>query len=376
MKKLLYIAPVIIDLENLNGVSKKILNHLKVFSEYFDADMISYGPDCLYFFHNKTVKKISLGNINRRLKLHLFIKKNLLNNKYPCIYIRYHLSDFLFIYILKKLKCQASRILIEIPSYPYKNELLKWKNGILRYSMDFLARGFLKFYVDRIVTYSDDRVIYGIETLNTINGVIFDDITIVSKTDRPDNQINLISVSVTMECHGYDRLINGINNYYEKGGTKDILYHLVGTGSEINRYRELIKIHNLSDHIILYGFKTGKELDEIYEMADIAVNSIAIHRIGLEKESTIKSKEYSAKGLPMISSYDIDTFSLEENLAYVFKVSQDDTPIDIEGVIAFYQKIYSNNPSGISEQIRNAARMKSDMVTTLKGVIEYFQRHD
>lgn len=371
MKKLLYIAPVIIDLERLNGVSKKVLSQYKILSEFYKADMISYGPDCLYYFQNKTIDTIALDKLNRRLKLYSFIKKDLVPNQYECIYIRYHLSDFLFVYLLKLLNKNNSKITIEIPTYPYKHELLKWKKGIVRYLVDLTSQVFLKLYVGRIITYSNDTRIFGIKTINTINGIIYEDIIPSQKQLHSGMEINLISVSLTMSCHGYDRLIEGLNDYYKNGGTVNFFYHLVGDGIEIEKYKEIVEKYELEKHVKFYGFKGGQELDEIYDKADIAINSLAIHRIGLKTESTIKSKEYAAKGLPMISSYEIDAFSPEDNKKYVLRISADESAVNIEEVIQFYKQVYSNTDN-LSTDIRNASRKRSDMRITLKEVMDYF----
>ena len=372
MKKMLYIAPVIINLEKLNGVSKKILNHYKIFSKFYDADMLSYGPDCLYYFHDDSIEIISLDKSNRRLKLYLFIKNTLLPNEYKYIYIRYHLSDFLFIYILKLLNKNNSKIVIEIPTFPYKHELLKWKKGTVRYFIDMTSHVFLKLYVGRILTYSSDINIFGIKTINTINGIIYDAVRQVQKQVHPNNEINLISVSHTMSCHGYDRVIEGLNNYYAKEGNINILYHLVGEGEEIKKYEGLVKQYGLENHVKFYGFTSGKELDEIYDKADIAINSLGIHRIGLKTESTIKSKEYAAKGLPIISSYEVDAFSTEDNDKYVFRVDADESAVNIKSLVHFYNQIYHDTTVDVSDEIRKASQKRCDMIITLQGVIEYF----
>lgn len=372
MKQLLYIAPVIIDLEKLNGVSKKILNHYKIFSKLYNASMIAYGPDCLYYFHDDLIETISLGKINRRLKIYSFINKNLAVNNYNCIYIRYHLSDFLFLNVLRSLSQNKTKIVIEIPTFPYKHELLKWKKGVIRYFVDATSNVFLKLYVGRIVTYSDDREIFGIKTINTINGIIYDDVIPVQKTVYTADEINLISVSFTMNCHGYDRLIEGLNNYYRQGGNRNIVYHLVGEGDEILKYKELVVKYGIEKNVIFYGFKGGDELDAVYHKADIAINSLAIHRIGLKTESTIKSKEYAAKGLPIVSSYEIDAFSADDNKKYVHKISDDDSAVNINKLIEFYTKMYQSSHHNITREIRNASQKRSDMEITLQGVTDYF----
>lgn len=375
MKKLLYIAPVIIDLENSNGVSKKVLNHFKIFKIYYNVEMVSYGLDCLYYFHDDIIDKIALNNSNRRIKLFSFINTQLTSkNKYDFVYIRYLLSDFLFINVLRILHKKTRKIVIEIPTFPYDHDLLKSGKGIIKYLSDLISIPFLKLYVGRIITYSKHDTLFGIKTINTINGIIFDDVLPRKKELRLDNEINLISVSLTWPEHGYDRLIEGLKNYYNKEVEISILYHLVGNGNEINKYEKLIKLYGLEKYVKLYGFINGQKLDEIYNKSDIAINSLGIHRIGLKTESTIKSKEYAAKGLPIVSSYEIDTFTTNDNKKYVLRVDPNDTPINIEKIILFYRKIYSDRSLNINNEIRNESRKKGDMIITLQGVIEYFNK--
>ena len=190
--------------------------------------------------------------------------------------------------------------------------------------MDFTSKYFLQFFVDRIFTYSKDEKIYGISTICSQNGIIFDEIKPLKPKPHSDKEINFISVSKTLLCHGFDRIILGINSYYENGGKVKITYHLIGDGNEIEKYKKLVEKFNLEDSVLFYGFLGSEELDKIYEKADIAINSIGIHRIGLKTESTLKSKEYCAKGIPIVSSYYIDSFSVADNKRFVFKVKSNE----------------------------------------------------
>lgn len=372
MKQLLYIAPVIIDFEKLNGVSKKILNQYKVFSKSYNVTLLSYGPDCLYYLNNDFFEAIPLDQANRRLKMYSFINEKLSVNNYNFIYSRYHLCDPLFVNTLRILGRKAIKTVVEIPTYPYKKELLKSHNGFVRYFMDSSSNFLLRFFVGRIVTYSQDDKIYGIKAINTMNGIIYENVIPVQKKQFNNKEIHLISVSMTVICHGYDRLIEGINNYYKLGGDVNIIYHLVGEGEEIKKYKDLVLKYGIEKHVLFYGFKTSDDLDVLYEKADITINSLAIHRIGLQTESTIKSKEYAAKGLPMVSSYTVDAFSSQDNSKYVHQINADETPVDIYELINFYKKMYENAGHNINEEIRLASEKRCDMSVTLNGIIEYF----
>lgn len=374
MNKLLYIAPVIIDLDKQNGVTKKVLNHYKTFGINYDVEMISYGPDCLYHFYNDTINTIDTNGQNRRIQLYKYINISLTRNKkIDFVYIRYHLCDYLFLFVLKNLYKVTSKIVIEIPTYPYKKELLKTSGGLLKWYVDVTSRLFLRFFVGRIVTYSKDDNIFGIQTIKTCNGIVYDDVKIAKKINYNEAEINLISASITMSCHGYDRIIKGLSSYYSSGGNVNIIYHLVGDGAEIENYINLVKELNLEKNVIIYGFKGGQELEEIYDKADVAIDSLGIHRVGLKTESTLKTREYAAKGLPIISSNLVDVFSDEDNFKYVYRVSADDSDVDMHKLIGFYKSLHiGTDRSDISETIRSKSQKRCDMKVTLEKVNRYY----
>ena len=59
---------------------------------------------------------------------------------------------------------------MEIPTFPYDYEIESYSLWPLLVK-DKIVRHFLHNYVDRIVTYSNDKVIWGIDTIQISNGV-------------------------------------------------------------------------------------------------------------------------------------------------------------------------------------------------------------
>lgn len=268
------------------------------------------------------------------------------------------------------LKLQKCNIVIEIPTYPYTKNHDKDVYSYLRLFCDYCFSFFLKFFGGRIVTYSDDKTIFGIRTINTINGVDFSAIKPIDKSYKNTNSVNLVAVAHLYACHGYDRIIKGIAMYNKDNPEIKVYFNIVGNGEEFDNLRSLIREYKVEDSVKLLGFLTGSKLDYVYNNSDIAVNSLAIHRIGLLKESTLKAKEYCAKGLPIISSYEIDSLSEEDNARFVYKVSADDSPINIANVVRFYrtiQLIKNHN-----QEIRIRSIKICDMPVTLKPVVSYF----
>lgn len=370
---LLYMAPVYIDEEKPDGVAKKVLNQYTVFEKKYAAWLVYYGKNGVIVRHGSIKSVINYGSFHRRFLLYSEVKKLVDLTEFDAIYIRYPKSDPNFISVIKKMKESGAKIVIEIPTFPYNGESLRSIKTALIALVDGIYRMQLKRYIDRIVTYSDDNLIFGIKTIKTINGIVFDNV--IQREYVPGKAyVNMIAVATVWSCHGFDRIIAGIEEYYKNGGSEEIHFNIVGNGPYIDNYRrQLSKCLYANKRVELCGFQTGKKLDELYNEANIAVNSLALHRIGLKKESTLKTKEYAAKGLPMISSCEVDAFDNTGNALYVMRVDDAETPIKMEDVITFIKNVYNDKSvAEVSRQIRETSRKVCDMEVTLQGVMNFF----
>lgn len=290
------------------------------------------------------------------------------------IYLRRTTADRAYVDFFRKIKKKfpGCRIIVEIPTYPYfKDNYAKnirfFFSKLPYYMKEIANRGKLKRYVDRFVTFSEKNEIYGISTIRTINGIDVDSVTPVAhKTDG--KSINLISVSATAPHHGYERIIKGLGRYYGSGGSRNVVFHVVGAGRENEKYKKLVKKYGLERNVIFYGEKTGAELDEIYNKADIAVESFALYRVALDTSSTLKSREYLAKGLPIVAGCRIDALKNKE-FDYFCEFRNDNSVVDIDKIIAFYDRVYSAGTP--TDEIRNFARENVDMSVAMRPVIEY-----
>ena len=89
------------------------------------------------------------------------IIKTIEDNNINAIYIRFFMADPFFIWLLRGIKRRKVKIFVEIPTYPYSEEISKK----IKKCVDKLSVLFLKKYVDKIVTFTDDSKIFGIETI-------------------------------------------------------------------------------------------------------------------------------------------------------------------------------------------------------------------
>ncbi|HUH97514.1 MAG TPA: hypothetical protein VLZ89_09165 [Anaerolineales bacterium] len=61
--------------------------------------------------------------------------------------------------------------------------------------------------------------------------------------------------------------------------------------------------HRIPSNIVFHGYLPPERYRPLLAGADVALSSLAFHRVGLEEASPLKSREYLAYGLPMVVPY-------------------------------------------------------------------------
>ena len=353
--------------KNTLGVLKKVSSQFDIFCKYFDIELLQ-----------SNFKK----NIARKLISRLPFTPNCWDIEYSkrfssCdfIYIRSQSLDMFFIRFLKKLKnnVDACKVIVEIPTYPYNANRREYPiSAVPVVIKDRIARRHMHKYVDAIVSFSKDTTIWNVPVVSLANGYS------VSKTKKKEVcsdgvSINLIGVAGFSDAVAYERIIYGIEAYVQNGGMRQIVFHIVGDGKHFKEWEKITRSLNLTDKVIFYGYKTDEELDEIYDICDIGVENLGAHRIGISVTSSLKSREYLAKGLPMITACEVDILD-SNDFQYFCRFPSDDSPIDIEKLIAFYDRVYTENRKSkqeIIDEIREFALKTCDMEVTMQPIIDY-----
>src|SRR6185312_15527784 len=332
MKALFLIGETLTD---FGGISKKIIAQVNALKNVGIDVTLSY----LKANHENTLiaryageKKIDnfspnpiLSQIQWRCK-YRNVLKYIQENHIQIVFIRYiHFANPFFIRFLKSLKQRNIKVLLEIPTYPYDQEYqqLKLTSKLVLLIEKFSRRKFKK-YVTRILTVTPYKTIFDVPTIEISNGIDPHSIKIVEK-NKTNEEIHLIGVASMAHWHGYDRVIEGFHNYYSKStNNQKIYFHLVGDNdnSETLRYKELVKKYDLSKYIIFYGRKSGKDLDLIFDKADMAVGSLGCHRINIKDVKSLKNREYCARGLPFFYSEKDAEF---EGKNFVYRIPADES---------------------------------------------------
>lgn len=213
------------------------------------------------------------------------------------------------------------------------------------YLLDYFIGGLMRKRADAIVGVTNEITSYEVKRsgnpkkphITIGNGFDVASVPLSSKPQSPKNEFHLLCVANVSRWHGLDRLLLGLATYR---GTKQVILHIVGSGSELTHLQKLADDLGISDRVIFHGFLTGKPLDTIFDLCHVAVGSLGIHRIGINESSILKSREYCARGIPfIIANYDAD---FPPEFPYVLRFSADESPIDLEQVIRFAKEVYAD----------------------------------
>jgi glycosyltransferase involved in cell wall biosynthesis len=280
--------------------------------------------------------------------------------------------------VLKEIRKNNTRvkIIMEIPTYPYDKELLCQAKLWPFYLKDIINRRSLKKYIDRIAVFTEDSELFGIPAIRFTNGINLEQIKAINPGKKDGSNIDLIVVSSFEEWHGYDRILKSLGEYYKGNpdNKRSVYLHMVGDGQNMHEYRQIVEKYKIQDYVKFYGRVYGKELDVIYNISDIAVDVLGMYRKNNNISCSLKSREYFAKGLPVISGCMIDLLEDVDWFKYFRQFPNDSSLINIDDIVSFYDKIYSNvSREIVIRKIRDFADRNCDMEGSIEEITRYIQ---
>lgn len=350
---------------DVSGVSKKIhyqINGLRALEHEVHVctyDIMKDG-NRVRLVDDKIIQNFGKGNWAAFKKRYSYdaVTTYAIKNGIDFVYARsFHNANPFTIRMFMAFRRHGIKSVIEIPTYPYDQEydIFPFKEK-LQLRIDKLFRNRLAKATDAIVTYSDDRIIFGQRTICISNGIELESIPLRVKP-KENNEIHFIAVAEVHFWHGFDRFVHGMGEYYQNGGTENIFFHIVGYIADAELYgsslapgiKTTADKYNLQNRIIYHGAMFGNELNELFNRCDFAVGSLARHRSGITNIKTLKNREYAARGFAFTYS---ETDSDFDNKPYIFKAPADETPIHIQEILTFIRNM-KTEPSEIRQSITN-----------------------
>ena len=355
MKKVIVIASAKIN-DDSNGVTQKLISQVKAFSEFGAiVDFIGYGDDCIIVEHNYDKGKFNNYEIlreysnakKRRIYLWKKIEEFMCNNEYDMAYIRYPVFDYYVLRALKTIRVACKKVVMEVPSYP----LVFKSHGIIRRLQFETDRVFQKKcgkYIDRVLYVGNETdTIFGCKAVQIANGLPEEIRKIKHTGYKLADSINLICVSNMYNVHGYDRLINGLANYYDnrKYNNYIITITMVGDGPCMKEYEKIANERGVKKYVKFKGVLKGDKLTEAFEDATIGIGGLGLYREGLEEASSLKTKEYLVRGLPFV--YAGKELGLDEDFPFAYMVPNTDEAINMYDIISFVESIRNYKPTDV-----------------------------
>lgn len=349
----------------LVGVDKKVANQMSVFRKYVDIDEIVVEREESNFIKS-IIWRLPFFSFGRNYEKAL---QEIENPDF--IYIRVVPLDRRFLNFVETLResYPECKLLLEIPTFPYRKELLGDISMFPFYFKDLFYQRKLVKYIDRIVTFSEDDSIYGIPTIKTGNGILVDKVEPVKSLEKKDT-IDLLAVGILQKSHGYERCICSLAQYYREQKDGRVELHIVGDGTELKFYKNLTKKQKIEEHVHFYGRKTGTDLNKIYEKMDIGLGCFGLYKRKIYRASALKTREYLAKGLPVVSGCKEDIFE-HVNVDFYLEYPNDKSSIDMNRIVDFHDRLYQKDRKEVRKKIREFAQNTVDMEIVLKPIIQY-----
>jgi len=189
-----------------------------------------------------------------------------------------------------------------------------------------------------------------------------------SVPEWPSNTFKMIGVATLASWHGFDRVIRGMAEYKKEQSLKFIkpLFTIVGEGDVKEEWFNLAVSLGVENMVNFVGCMIGEPLNELFNNVHVAISSLGLFRINLNKVSNLKSREYTARGIPFIMcGQDKDFETLPE---FIYLVSNDNTPISIQNIIDWYSKLIIHHEN--FQFIRKYAEQKLSFKIKILEMIE------
>lgn len=274
-----------------------------------------------------------------------------------------------------KRKNPHSVVIIEIPTYPYDEEY----QGIENYFAlvkDRKYRSRWNKYVDYIADLSGNENIFNIPTLPIINGIDLDTITPRVPVAMRDNVINMVFSAFFGPWHGCDLLLQGLSDYYHSGGDRNIVLHLAGGGNLLSQIKSQVSTLGLEDHVVMHGALSQEQLNCLFDKCRFAISSLALHRISGPdyKASSLKTREYLAKGIPFVYAGKVDVFELKP-VDFCLELPPLEKATDFFQIVDFYDNLYSTHKEEeLIARIRGYAEDMVSMDAAMGSVVSLLKR--
>jgi len=370
------------------GVFKKIIAQRKVLQKEGHYVYLAYPENTDKYViiddNEKEVFSFSIiglrGNA-RSKKIFTEVKQFIFSHEIKILYSRFETYSAQTAKFYRVLQKRGIVVLLEVPTYPISQRWTSIKTSFLQrkiniglrqvYNATINSLGIFMFRrgVDRIVTNNGFNRIWGVPTIKISNGIDVESIPIRGIVVGEREDIHLIAVANVARWHGYDRVIAGMVKYYAQSTVPmKVYFDVVGPGLEVKNLIFMAERGNIKEYVRFLGTVVGKELDDLFDKADIGVSVLGVHRNRLTYCDSLKSREYCARCLPFVTE---KTEQMYTGQPFVMHVEADESSLDINQVIDFWKSC--NNDEKMVERMREYAQEICDWSVAFQEVVKFVE---
>jgi hypothetical protein len=190
------------------------------------------------------------------------------------------------------------------------------------------------------------------------NGIIVDDYKLRMEPFFDGKELNLLMLvggSTRVDWHGIDLIIDSIRKYE---GEVRVSFHLAGDNQILTDYNE--------NFVIKHGYCSQKEIDRLCDECHLALGTFAFLRKGLNEASTLKMREYAARGLPVVYGHDDPDYEGLTKIGMALKMKAMAIP-EMSEIIKFAHRICNQQ---VPVNIRDYASKTMDMSVKMRQLVD------
>lgn len=213
---------------------------------------------------------------------------------------------------------------------------------------------------DEIRDYEVRRSGRALPATTVANGIDVESVSFTGAAPFDRSQLRLVFIAGShAPWHGTDRLLASIARY--RGSVK---LHLAMVGSG-GKPAGTVEEHPCAV-IEYHGSLAGPRLDECFRRASVAISSLAMFRNGLDQGCVLKTREYVARGLPLVIGY--DDVDLRGEHPWVLRVPNTDALIDMGLVVDFASRFANES---VSAEMRAFALRTLSWDTKVRSIVNF-----
>lgn len=223
-----------------------------------------------------------------------------------------------------------------------------------------------------IATYEKQMAGGTYPTLVVGDAVNTNDYKIKANTELEDEfrMVFLKGAATQADFNGIDRLLKGMAAY--RGSIKLKLYL---RGRNLKSETELAADLGISNMLDIGEHIDKEKADLLFDSMHLGISALAVHRKGLKSTTTIKSREYFARGLPFIFAYiDPDLSENTEALKYCYQIPANEDKVDINGIINWYSRCISQENYGV--KMHQFADLQLDYKVKMEKLKEFLTNNN